>query len=812
MNTHILKYSICSYFRILSLSLVILFCSRESVLGQENELKEIKSRVTWNIEHNLKEKLYVQTDKDFYLAGEIIWFKIYDINGLSNSPFDFSKVAYVELLDQNNTPVIQTKVSLGNSGNAGSILLPFTIHTGNYIFRAYTSWMRNFSPEYYFEKEITIVNTTKSNDLPPVHDSIHYLVKFFPEGGDLVNKLPSEVGFRVVNQFGEGTDFKGVIVSRQNDTVARFSPYKFGMGHFHFTPDINQHYKAIIRIHNGPVVSAVFPAVNENGYVMHVYRDADSQIRITLQTNIPGIHYCYLVIQSHDSVGNAEILFFNHGKTSFEINENKLRAGISTLTVFNNQQEPVCERLYFKRPEKELIIHAETSGQSYSTRSRINLSLKTTNSEDAPIKASVSVSVYKLDRLQTEGKSSILTYLWLTSELKGQIESPEYYLSNNSDSVDHALNNLMLIQGWRRFKKVSPASNNLFRFKYLPELSGQVISGRVINSQTGMPVPHVLTYFSVIGKASKVLGYLSDSNGWFHFNVRDLYGLNQVVVETNTQTIDSLVKFEIQDPFSTRYPQRLMSPFSISTSSERELSAHNLWTQIQHGYHPEIFDHFMTHKEDTSAFFGVPNKTYWLDNYTRYPTMDEVLKEYVQEVAVRRKGKSYRLMVVNNYDKSLHASLFPTDPLVLLDGVPVFDMDKLMSFDPLKIQKLDIVTARYFYGPIMADGILSFHTYKKDMSNFPLDPHAIVLNYKGLQSEREFYSPVYGNDSTKTSPVPDFRNVLYWSPDITTNESGLTQCSFYTSDLGGKYIIVINGIAADGEAGSTISHFSVTAK
>src|SRR5687768_6030743 len=61
---------------------------------------------------NQPEKLYVHTDKNFYLAGELLWFKVYNVDGAACQPVDLSKIAYVEILDRENKPVMQAKIAL----------------------------------------------------------------------------------------------------------------------------------------------------------------------------------------------------------------------------------------------------------------------------------------------------------------------------------------------------------------------------------------------------------------------------------------------------------------------------------------------------------------------------------------------------------------------------------------------------------------------------------------------------------------------------------------------------------------------------
>jgi hypothetical protein len=149
------------------------------------------------------------------------------------------------------------------------------------------------------------------------------------------------------------------------------------------------------------------------------------------------------------------------------------------------------------------------------------------------------------------------------------------------------------------------------------------------------------------------------------------------------------------------------------------------------------------------------------------------------------------------------------DPLVLLDDVPVFNIDKVIGIDPLKVKKLEVIRDRYYYGPSVQEGILSYTTYKGDLGGAEMDPHAVVLDYEGLQLQREFYSPVYDTDMAAKSRVPDFRNLLYWQPNVNTNPGRKSQLSFYTSDQTGKYVGLVQGITPDGDAGSQYFSFEV---
>ncbi len=236
--------------------------------------------------------------------------------------------------------------------------------------------------------------------------------------------------------------------------------------------------------------------------------------------------------------------------------------------------------------------------------------------------------------------------------------------------------------------------------------------------------------------------------------------------------------------------------------------------EIENAYHENDLQKMYPLLIDTLPFYQKPYKTYLLDNYTRFTTMEEVMREYVSEVNVVRRNKHYHFNTFNNAGFGLQ-NLQPSertmmdDPFIMLDGVPVFDVDKIIAYDPLKVQKLEVVAARYYWGPIKANGIVSYTTYKGDLPGFSLNPHDVILDYDGLQKQRIFYSPDYSTDNARQSRLPDFRDVLYWSPDVNTNTNGEGKISFFTGDIPGKYLVEIQGISANGDAGSSSFIFNV---
>ena len=226
--------------------------------------------------------------------------------------------------------------------------------------------------------------------------------------------------------------------------------------------------------------------------------------------------------------------------------------------------------------------------------------------------------------------------------------------------------------------------------------------------------------------------------------------------------------------------------------------------QVQSTYSGERVGQYRLPTVDSTAFYGIPSESYLLDIYTRFPRMEEVLREYVRGVMPRKRQGSFRLFVPNI---PYGATLFDEPSLVLMDGVPIFDMDKVINFSPLKIKQLDVVTNQHFIGANPFSGIISFMTYKGDLSGFSLDSKLVKLDYDGLQLQREFYAPRY--DRNPTSRLPDARTLLYWNPDLKTDTQGKAQIDFSTSDQTGTYLIDVNGLTPQGVAGTQQLLFTV---
>lgn len=772
------------------------------VWGQQASLDSISKKFNNYRSQYASEKIYIHLDQGLFLTGETMWFKIYLVDGSLHKPTAISKVAYVEILDKNNRPVVQSKVAVQNGYGSGSLFLPALIEGGNYTVRAYTSWMKNFSPDLFFHTSISVINTFKKLDIDK-STAQKINAHFFPEGGNLVNGLRSRVAYHITNQQGQGLEFRGVVVDQQNDTITTIEPSKFGIGNFYITPAAGKEYSVIIEDSQKRKNTFKIPAAVDNGYVMHVHDSTDNDIAVKISTHSTNAAtpVVYVFAHSRNIVSNASLHFLRDGNVTVLIPKKNFQEGISHITVFSAEMQPVCERLYFKPVTQRLEIGVTPSQREFGIRRKVAIDLDVKDSQDRLQSANLSVAVYKVDSLTKRTEANILNYIWLTSDLHGSIESPEYYMNQNDPEVRKNADNLMMTHGWRKFKWSDILSKSP-SIAFIPESRGHIIRGKVSRPE-GRSVSGVLTYLSAPGRNIQVYGSMSNNEGDIKFEMKDFSGPRKIIAQTNLSR-DSISTIKILSPFSDQYAGIQLPPFTLSQTLEPLLISRSIGMQVQDVYYQDR-ERIKLSGADTTAFYGRPDATYFLDDYTRFPVMEEILREYVPGVMVRKRRDGYHFFVLDEVNKKV----FDEDPLILLDGIPVFDVDKIMAFDPLKVRKLDVLTRRYYMGVLSLPGLVSYTTYGGDLGGFQLDPRVVQLDYDGLQLQREFYSPAYETTKQRDSRMPDQRRLLYWNGSVITDKDGKQHLEFFTSDNTGEYEVVVEGMTNQGVSGKGTGSFAV---
>jgi hypothetical protein len=780
------------------LAVLISLCPGKTGHAQEIWADSLKQSLVNYRQHHIQEKIYLHTDRSFYITGEVLWFKVYVTDAHMHLPGTLSSVAHIEI----NNPALKTKwetsIELKDGKGDGSILIPSWFTTGNYSLRAYTNWMKNLGPEYYFEKAITLVNPQKK----PVFKEAQFIqqaqIDYFPEGGRLVPGLPGTLGFHIHNEQGYGINSPVYLVKGEIDTIVRTGPMHAGMGKLSFTPQKGETYRILSRIDGQRWISKILEMPDETGYTLQLEDPGNGELVLTVRAaGEKNGSWVYLFLHCRQTLSKAMASTLHDGIARFKFLKSETGEGISHFTVFSDQRIPVAERLYFRQPEQVLKLTIHPDKEVYAERSLSTVSISGLDSFFIENKYSLSASVVKLDSLPAEPASHITSYFMLESDLNGWVENPDFYFQPDKQKAENAADLLMLTKGWRRFRWDEVFQQGEPKFTYLPEPRGLLVERTILNKLTGKPAPGIAAYATIPGIRHYFSMAVSDSSGRAHFPLGRLFGTGEIITQVEPGS-DSLYKTESIPDTAARLIPKIRSPYRLSIHEKEKLEARIEAAQVQQAYYDPFAEEMPSfYARDTTAFFGLPDRTYNLDEFTRFNSMEEVLREYVTEVEVRKTKNQFRLMVRNRP----YNTFFQDDPLMLVDGVPVFNANCLLNYDPLKIRSVDVLSRRFYAGGLTYPGILSFHTYNGDLEGLTLDPDALVMDFEGLQVKREFRAPLYPTDQERAGRKPDYRTLLWWTPEVSGDSSGKPGFRFYTSDLKGRFLILVQGMDNRGHIG-----------
>ncbi len=256
----------------------------------------------------------------------------------------------------------------------------------------------------------------------------------------------------------------------------------------------------------------------------------------------------------------------------------------------------------------------------------------------------------------------------------------------------------------------------------VPEMEGHIIKARVKNVHEGdtFNASQICPSISIIGKQIHYFEgkMVDDSTAVFY--TYGIHGRQPLVLSAISSTGVSL-PIEVISPFATLLPKQL--PHLVFHYNRHEVETRSLDMQ-RHQMAIAHADDRPSDYDDT-AFGTKPDLTYNLDEYRQFLTIREVLLEYVVCVEKKKVNGVQKLLVriePDRYDNILSS-------LVLIDGVPVFDIERLLNYDARRIHYINIYGGQYTFGHDIYNGILSFVTRSGRLTNYPIEPNMQYLEY-----------------------------------------------------------------------------------
>ncbi len=349
------------------------------------------------------------------------------------------------------------------------------------------------------------------------------------------------------------------------------------------------------------------------------------------------------------------------------------------------------------------------------------------------------------------------------------------------------------ISRWEKQLSLLPQST--IQTKLLPEYEGHILTGKIVdveNNESSIR-ERVSPLLGFVGNQVRLFGGQQNNlnnNNDVYFYTKRISGMHEIATATYSPS-NKKYRIDIQTPFST-HSETKMQEFIMNPAWKDELTQRSVGLQVLHTYTADSLsqiDSLLAH------FEWKPDRSYILDEYTRFTTMEEVVIEFIPSLRWRRINNTRLLSVLNEERTGFSIG----NSLILLDGVPITDHESIFRYDPLLVYKIDVYTGKYVFGSQFFDGIIFFTTYNKDYPTLKVDESTQFFDYEGTQPRRHFYAPDYSNETNRNKRIPDYRHTLLWAPEIQTENKSSLDIPFSTSDLTGEFQVTVEGITKDGK-------------
>ena len=733
-----------------------------------------------------RELLYLQTDKGIYETGEDLWFKTYTLDAQSLALSDRSKTLFVEMLNAKDSIVWQEKYPILSGIAEGHVYVDKDLKEGDYRIHAYTRFsFLNDTLRPVYPKKIRVIKSIayKGTNTPQEKDQPVARLSFFPEGGYLIDGIPTKVAFKALDAKGMPAKVAGRLLENGKD-IAKLESVHDGMGFVFILPIKGASYKAVLS--DGREFP--FAEVVSSGLSVHLRKQTDEYLEFLL-SQPKGAAAQAIKLEGKMRGGlccTATGTLSERLKIRIPLKEFPMQ-GIAEFTLYNADGQPMAERLVYIHPERKLHIELNTDSARYFTRGKGKLNVKVTDEAGNPVQAHLGLSIFDRAYQNELNPENMLSYCYLSTEIKGNIHNPAYYFDSNNKDRQAALDLLLLTQGWRRYVWEKADSATLADCFLSDEIKGKQIIGK---------------------KKQKEL-----ANGGQLIQVSGPSTKSQFII------VDSLGRF------------------TVSTDQMIALRGGYVYLKPmldKDEYKPSIVVEESFYKADSlrkscQSFFACMNPSLVVSDLALdYPVISQDSSILLSEITVTgKKGRIFRDKMMGRLDSLAQISIGVSWVCGCKSDCGTFLNDyKGYSHHPIgcpgappKKRVPPVIGETYAlikYEPVGKKGgwndgwiitAMDHVTYQgEEFTEEELLRMNNLWRVKGYYGTREFYQP---DELDVQSPLPDARNVLLWKPDIITDEKGEAEVEFFCSDTNTNFMGVIEGTDGIGNIGTSRCEFRV---
>jgi len=346
-----------------------------------------------------------------------------------------------------------------------------------------------------------------------------------------------------------------------------------------------------------------------------------------------------------------------------------------------------------------------------------------------------------------------------------------------------------------------PESTAPFQFNFLPDIKGTSISGLALESDNQKPASEARIHFSILGEDAAYIVTESDPGGRFLISTPLRTG-NMEMFVVPEYLPGNPVEVRIDNDFTSEPLPFQADPFKLSQEEQVLASRLALHMQLQGTFLADSATNLAMLTEETEPipFYGIPEISVSMDEFINLPNLEEVIENLIPKTFVERREGEVQLVIDS---ENPMISMFP--PLILIDHIPVFDMEVIMAIPPSKLDHIEVIPEVYVLGEVKYGGIISFTSREGDLASIKLPEGSYFFDYMAYQA------PLIQQAARYSGPgkIPDTRNTLFWRDQLELHKGSPKKVSFQSASIPGRYLILFRGVSSDGEIVYGMDHFQV---
>lgn len=616
-------------------------------------------------------------------------------------------------------------------------------------------------------------------------------VKFFPEGGALINIPHQNVAFKAQGADGFSKEIEGFLFNSKGDTLTNFRSEHNGMGIFTMNPVNNETYYVTVRTNDSITKRFDLPAIEPKGIsiaMSHYKQEIRYEIQKTEATEWPQ----KLFLLAHTRGKLAILQPINPKRTFGKMNDSLFTEGITHVMLIDEQGNALSERLIFVPDHKPNQWQITTDQPTYGKREKVSLQIAAKDSEGNPVEGTFSVSITDRKSIQPDSLAdNILSNLLLTSDLKGYVEDPAFYFLNQDARTLRSIDYLMMTHGWRRHKMENVLRTPSLNFTNYIE-KGQTISGRIMgffgaNVKKG-PICVLAPKYNIIATTE------TDEKGQFIVNT-SFRDSTTFLVQARTKKGFAGVDILMDPP---QYPVAThKAPYFNGATTFMEDYLMN--TRDQYYMEGGMRVYNLKEVTVTAKRERPSSKSIYTGGINTYTVEEDRLQGYGQ-TAFDAASRLPSVTITNGSEIHIRNNSEPA--IIVIDDIVYEDAsDILKDIQVSDMSSISLLRGAdaVILGPRASGGAVVITL--KDPRNLPARPAQGIITYTplGYSESVEFYHPTYDTPEKKNAQRSDFRSTVYWNPELRLDAEGKATIEYYTPDSTAPEDIIIEGVDKNGK-------------